>query len=312
MSEKLQVVCGSGPLGRAVTGVLRDAGERVRVVTRSGRATVPDGVESVAADVGDPADARRAFADAAMVYHCASPPYERWATLVRPLMEGVIAGAAEAGAKVVYGDNMYSYGPVDRPLVEDLPYRPVGPHAQARADAATRLMAAHDAGTVQAAIGRASDFFGPGVLFSAMGDKVFPAALAGTPARLLPRADTPHTYTFIDDFARALVTLGSHERAFGQVWHVPSPEARTTRGLVEIAFAQTGHPCKIQVLPKPVIRVGGMVNATLRALGERLYQTERPFVVDHAKYEAAFGADPTPTDEAVKATLAWYRSRARA
>jgi hypothetical protein len=46
----------------------------------------------------------------------------------------------------------------------------------------------------------------------------------------------------------------------------------------------------------------------MRAVKERLYQTERPFVVDHGKYERAFGATSTPHPEAIQQTLEWYRA----
>ena len=38
-----------------------------------------------------------------------------------------------------------------------------------------------------------------------------------------------------------------------------------------------------------------------------LYQFDRPFIVDHSKFEKAFGANPTPHLEGVKSTLDWYR-----
>ena len=76
-------------------------------------------------------------------------------------MDGVIAGASAAGARVVYADNLYGYGPVDGPLTEDLPPRASGPNGRVRAVLAERLLEAHTAGTVQATIGRAADYYGP-------------------------------------------------------------------------------------------------------------------------------------------------------
>jgi nucleoside-diphosphate-sugar epimerase len=188
-------------------------------------------------------------------------------------MEGIIQGAAAAGARLVYGDNLYGYGPVDGPLTEDLPDRATGPNGRVRAQLAQTLLAAHRAGTVEATIGRASDFFGPQVRVSAMGERVFPAVLSGRPAQVLPDPDTPHTYTFVDDAAAALVTLGNRDPALGQVWHVPSAETPTTRRFVELVFEQAGQPPRLRVAPR-----------------------------------LAFGAAPTPHPEAIRQTLAWYRT----
>jgi hypothetical protein len=42
--------------------------------------------------------------------------------LLFPTLTGSILGAAESsGAKLVFADNLYAYGPVDGPLREDLP-----------------------------------------------------------------------------------------------------------------------------------------------------------------------------------------------
>jgi nucleoside-diphosphate-sugar epimerase len=308
VTEASCVVFGAGPLGLAVTSALRRRGDVVRVATRGGQAPVPEGVEVVAADATDPAAARRACEGAAVVYHCAATPYATWPGTLPPIMEGIIQGAAAAGARLVYGDNLYGYGPVDGPLTEDLPDRATGPNGRVRAQLAQTLLAAHRAGTVEATIGRASDFFGPQVRVSAMGERVFPAVLSGRPAQILPDPDTPHTYTFVDDVAAALVTLGDHDTALGQVWHVPSAETLTTRRFVGLVFEQAGQPPRLRVAPRLVFAALGLVNPTMRAVKERLYQTEQPWVVDHGKFERAFGAAPTPHPEAIRQTLAWYRT----
>src|SRR6202022_2807444 len=155
------VVFGTGPLGLAVAGRLMSSRQQVRLVNRSGKADAPQGAEVIAADVTDPAAARRVCEGAAIVFHCASGPYGRWPQTLPPIMNGIIEGAAAAGARLVYGDNLYMYGPVDGPIREDLPNRPIGPTTRVRAEVATALMNAHAVGKVRATIGRASDFYGP-------------------------------------------------------------------------------------------------------------------------------------------------------
>src|SRR6266498_449439 len=259
----MHVIFGAGPLGLAVSRAVRSAGRPVRSVARGGR-VASEGAEAVAADATDHQAARAACRDAEVVYHCAAAPYADWARLSAPLMAGIMAGAASAGARLVYGDNLYCYGPVDGPITEDLPYRATGPNERARARVAEALLAAHGRGELSAVIGRASDFYGPHVRFSIVGDRVFPAALAGRPAQVLPDADTPHTFTYIDDFAAALVNLGAHDEAAGQVWHVPSAEPLTTRQFVELVYREAGRKPRLRVVPGRALRTVALVSPTMR------------------------------------------------
>lgn len=304
------VIFGSGPLGLAVATRLVASGQRVRLVNRRGTADAPQGVEVVAADVTDPAAARKVCEGAAVVFHCASGPYGRWTQTLPPIMAGIIEGASGAGARLVYGDNLYAYGPVDGPIREDLPYRPIGPTTRARAQVATTLMNAHAAGTVRATIGRASDFYGPRARQSKVGDGVFARALAGKPAQALGDPDTLHTYTFIHDFAAGLVTLAQRDEALGEVWHVPSAETVTTRQFIEMVFQQSKQPARLQRVPRLMISMLGIFVPAMRAVTETLYQSERPWVVDHSKFARAFGSRPTPHEEAIAETLAWFQSKA--
>jgi hypothetical protein len=48
--------------------------------------------------------------------------------------------------------------------------------------------------------------------------------MADQPAQVLGDRDAPHTVTYLEDFPRALMTLGEREEALGKVWHVPNAE----------------------------------------------------------------------------------------
>jgi nucleoside-diphosphate-sugar epimerase len=306
----LHVVLGTGPLGLAVARHLAARGDRVRVAHR-GRADLPDGVEVVSADVAVAADATRACDGASIVYHCANPPYAKWPELHPPLMDAIIEGAAAAGARLVFGDNLYAYGPVDGPLTEDLPYQATGPNGRTRAWISETLMRAHDAGRIRATIGRGSDFFGPHAHMSTVGDRVFARAVEGKPAQVLGNPDLPHTVTYIEDFARALVTLGERDEALGEVWHVPNAETVTMRRFVEQVFEAAGRPARLRAAPSWGIAMSARFNPTMRAVKEQLYQSERPWVVDSGKFERTFGWGATPLPEAIRATVTWFRDHAR-
>jgi nucleoside-diphosphate-sugar epimerase len=171
------------------------------------------------------------------------------------------------------------------------------------------LMEAHTSGRVRVAIGRASDFFGPRVLVSAAGEQVFGRAVQGKSAQVAGDPDQPHTYTYAPDIGRGLVILGEREEALGQAWHLPSPETVTTREFVETIFEEVGKPARIQAAPKILLRAIGFFNPGIRETIEMLYEFEEPFVVDHSKFEKAFGEHATPLKEAIGETVRWYRSK---
>jgi nucleoside-diphosphate-sugar epimerase len=309
MNERgsLHVVLGTGPLGHAVARSLAAEGERVRAISRSGLADLPDGVEVLRANVTEPDQAKLACDGAAVVYHCANPPYAKWPELHPPLMQAVIDGASSAGAKLIFGDNLYAYGPVDGPLTEGLPQAATGPNGRTRARIAEELMHAHQAGRVRAAIGRGSDFFGPYARQSTVGDQVFARALAGKPARVLGDPDLPHTVTYIEDFARALVMLGAREEALGGIWNVPNDQTVTLRRFVQMVCEEARRPARLQTAPAWGLALAGLFNPTIRAVKEQLFQVERPWVVDSSKFEQTFGSRATPLPDAVRATVAWFR-----
>src|SRR5215212_5067283 len=268
--NELHVVFGTGPVGLAVMDDLVRKGTRVRMVNRSGRADVAEGVEVVGGDAADSTFTREVSAGASVVYFALNPPYNRWPELFPSLQAGVLEGAVRAGMS-------------------------------------RELMESDASGKVRVAIGRASDFFGPRVLASAAGKQIFGRAVEGKSAQVAGDPDQPHTYTYAPDIGKGLVVLGEREEALGRAWHLPSPETVTTRRFVEMIFEEAGGPARIQTAPKFALRVMGLFNPPLREMIEMLYEFEEPFVVDHSDFEQAFGMSATPLKQAIGETLRWYR-----
>ena len=305
------MVFGTGPLGLAVMRELRTRGKHVRMVNRSSRVRFEKDLQTEVGgvDAADPLQAREACEGAAVVYHCIGLPYPRWAEFPA-IAAGVVAGASSVGAKLVYADNLYAYGATDKLMTEALPSSAVTKKGRIRAGIAQSLMNVHDAGKLRVAIGRGSDFFGPFATDAAMmGSRVFGRALAGKSAQAIGDPDRLHTYTFIDDFGKALVTLGERDEALGKAWHVPSAPAITTRSFVERVFAALGKRTKLSAAPRFALALLGKFDENVRELREMLYQFERDFVMDSSRFESTFGAQPTPLDESIRKTLDWYRSR---
>jgi nucleoside-diphosphate-sugar epimerase len=223
-----------------------------------------------------------------------------------PMMNNLIEGAAVANAKLIYANNLYAYGPVKVPLTEDLPRRAPGPKGQLRAQLAETLLAAQRSGKLRAAIGRASDFYGPNAN-AIGGDLVMRPILAGKKAMWLGSLDAPHTLSFLPDFARGLVTLAERDKALGQVWHIPAAEPLTGRQYLQMVFTEAGIKPNFGAYSRLMMRLIAPFSPVVREALEELYQFESAFVLDGRKFTQAFGFTPTPHPQAIAQTVAWYR-----
>lgn len=325
-SGPLHVVVGArGQIGAHVVATLAERGARIRAVTRA-PATPPvadhhravhgrdhDGDHDRAhGDIGDPADAIRLCAGADVIYACMGGPHATWAAELPRMTGGLLAGAARAGARVVFADNLYAYGAQDHPLTEDSPLRPRGGKPALRAEIAAQLLAADRRGEVPVAIARASDLYGPGVERAMAGAALVRSALAGRTLWLPGDLDAPHTFSYAPDVARAMIQLADADDVWGRVWHVPSAPALSLRALVAAIGGLAGTTPRARRLPTVAVRLAGLFARDVRELVELAFQWDRPYLVSHARFAARFGAAPTSIADGLRATAAWLARRAPA
>ncbi len=306
------VIFGTGPVGMSIMEGLVAHGEEVRMVNRSGKADVPAGVELYPGDAMDVNFVKSATQGAEYVYQALNPAYEKWVELFPPLQNNVIEGAAAAGAKLLVMGNLYAYGnPNGQPMNENTPINPNSRKGQVRAQMATDLMAAHQAGKVQVALIRASDFFGPRVLDSGMGERVFPPAMNGKGVFILGDPDKRHSYSYMPDIGATFVAIatyiGAESDVYGKVWHVPSAETLTTRAFVEKVYAAYGQPPKISKAPVLVVRLMGLFNPVVREVIEMMYQFDVDFIIDGETTRRILDVQTTPLDVAIRETADWYK-----
>jgi nucleoside-diphosphate-sugar epimerase len=123
--------------------------------------------------------------------------------------------------------------------------------------------------------------------------------------------DMPHTYTFVPDIGENLVRLGESDGALGGVWHLPSPETRTTREVIGLVYQAAGTRPRLRVTPAWLMRALGLVNRTVREVNEMAYEFDEPFIVDASRAESELGLRATPLTDAVEQTVRWYREQTR-
>jgi nucleoside-diphosphate-sugar epimerase len=142
------------------------------------------------------------------------------------------------------------------------------------------------------------------------GERYFPPLLAGKAVPVYVDADAPHSLTYVPDFARTLIELGRHEHALGRAWHVPTATAVSQRRFAELAASAAGVSTpKLRRVTRPMLFLAGLFSPPAREMMEMAYEFEEPFVLDSSAAESAFGLRPTPLDEALARTVAWWRTR---
>ncbi|SEF14622.1 NAD-dependent epimerase/dehydratase family protein [Jiangella alba] len=303
------VIVGAGQIGRLLAERLVADGYEVTVVSRSGSG--PDGVTKVAASAADEARLTQVTQGADVLYNCANPQYHRWTQDWPPMAAALLGTAQATGAVLTTLANLYPYGAVDGPMTEDLPLTGGGVKGQVRARMWADALAAHEAGRIRMTELRASDYYGPGVRDQGhVGDRFFPPLLAGKPATYLHDPGVVRSWTYVHDVAAALATAGSDERAYGRAWHVPTAPPFSARQLADAAAAVAGtSPARIRRLPYWAQDVAGLAVPMMRELKETRYQFTRPFVIDSSAFETTFGQRPTSFDDAVAATVSWWRAQ---
>lgn len=309
-ADKVHVVVGaSGGTGSALVRELLGRGRTVRAVNRSGRLTAPAGVEVVSGDATDTERMRDVCRGAGVVYNAVNVPFVQWRQCFPAAIDGVLAGARAADARMVFVDDTWMYGRVSGPMTEDIPSRPVSNKGVLRAWLAERVLAAHASGQVRTVIGRAPELYGPAVE-SVLGHGLFGPALGrGRRAMWVGAMDEPLGPMFVDDFAHGLAELGEHEGALGRAWHVPTPTPTTARAFLDTIAAQAGRPLKVLRLGERSMRTMGLAWPVAREGAEMLYQFQQPHSVDATAYRTAFGdGQVTPYEVGIERTLAWYRS----
>jgi nucleoside-diphosphate-sugar epimerase len=303
------VVTGAGPVGATVALQLAERGIPVRLLTRSGSGPEHELVDRRRVDVSSRDQLAPHLAGAAAVHHCIHGSKYRasaWRAELPKAEHVVLELAGEAGAVVVFPESLYSYGPTKTTITEDMPRDATRGKLGVRADL-LRARAASPTHTVSVV---ASDFFGPGVRMSHAGERLVPRILSGRTVSVVGSLDQPHSFTYVPDLARAMVTASLDPELWDTVLHAPTVAAGTQRELVAAIAAAAGVSTpRAFAVPGWFFTVLGVGLLDMRELAETSYQFTAPFVMSSARSEQLLSLSPTPFEQQVKETTAWWQSQ---
>ncbi len=307
------VIFGCGPTGRATAERLVVEGREIVVAQRNAPADLPKGATFAACDALDrDSVVKTAHGGEQFVVAIGFPYVGRvWREMWPKAIGNLVAAAEATGARMVFIDNLYMYGPQTAPLVESMPLASYGLKPAARAAATRVWMKAAAAGRARVAALRAPDFYGPGVGRSYLGDATIGMLARGKAALFIGSPDFPHDYAYVPDIARAVTTLlAAPDSAFGQAWHMPCAPTRTTREILAMAAEALGVRPRIRVLPASLLGPMGPLSPFLREMREMRFLVDRPYFVDATKFATSFWSDVTPLEAGVRETALAFRAAA--
>jgi nucleoside-diphosphate-sugar epimerase len=304
------VIFGYGPVGRATGELLAKRAQAFRVAQRASPKDLLVGGSFATADITNLDQVRAAVKGAKQIVLSIGLPYfsKVWRETWPLAMNNVIEAAAEIGARLVFVDNLYMYGPQTAPLVETMPLTDFGVKPAVRAEVTRIWLAATKAGRVRVAALRAPDFYGPGCTNSHLGDYAFGALAKGKTAQFVVSPDQPHDVAYVPDFARSVVTLlDAPDDAFGQAWHVPCAPTHTLRDIFTLGAAALGAKPKLFALPRWSLAPLGLFMPILGELREMQFQWDRPYRVDASKFAKRFWSVATPFEAGAPATALSFK-----
>lgn len=305
MSAKIMIL-GYGPIGRAIAQQLSKAGREALVAQRREPANLPSGVHFHACDALDRASLTAALHGHDVLICTIGLAYDAavWERDWPRLMANMLAACEANGARLVFVDDLYMHGPQPGPLDENTPLDAPGRKGRVRAAITQQWQAA---GTVTATALRVTDFYGPGVTLSVLGQEAIGRLAAGRAAQLGIAADEPHAFAYAPDVAAAAILLAdASDEAYGRAWMMPCAPARTPREIIGMAATALGVKPRLQALPGWLQRLMGAFVPFLREWTETAYQHDRAFLVDGGSFERSFGFRPMPLEQGISATAASF------
>lgn len=226
----------------------------------------------------------------------------------------VIEACHVNGSRLVFFDNIYAIGGDHvQHITEQSPFSPCSKKGMIRAELDQQVIKAAEEGKIDAIIARAPDFFGPVKQSSLLMNLVYDNYLKGKPAQWFCNADMPHSFGYTPELARATALLGNTGSAFNEIWNLPvDSNAPTGREWAAIFAEEMQVKQRIKVLPAWMVQALGLFIPVIGEMHEMLYQYDRPYWFDSAKFNKAFNYTPISNEQAVKEVLQKLAAAAKA
>ena len=282
-----------GPISNVLTKELLKNNENIRLVSRK----PVTGFESAywkQADLKNRKEVLAAVKGSSIIYMTAGLKYDKkvWAIEWPLITQNIIDAAKETRARLIFFDNVYSYGHVKGPMTEDTPYNPSSKKGEIRAKVAEQLMNEAKKGNIQATIARAADFYGAESLNSFYDSMVLQNFAKQKKAMWLGNPKSKHSFTYVPDAGKAMYLLAKHPESDNQIWHLPTAPALTGKAFIELAAKIFNAAPRYLVVNKFMLQTLGLFHPLLKETAELYYQYRYDYIFLSSKFERTFEIEP--------------------
>jgi nucleoside-diphosphate-sugar epimerase len=300
----MQTILGStGSIGKLLAKELIKFTEDIQLVSRN-----PVKINStdrlLKADLLDKSSADNAVKGSDVVYLVTGLKYDInvWQRDWPILMNNVIEACKKHNSKLVFFDNIYMIDPAHiSHITEESPINPSSKKGEVRAKLDNMILDEIKNGNLNAIIARAADFYGPtNENLSVLNSVVYERLKSGKSAQWFINPNFKHSFTFTPDAAKAMAILGNSDKAFNQIWNLPTDRnILSGNEWVEKFAEKTGAKPKIQVAGKFLMKIMSLFVPPIKEFIELSYQWENDYFLDSSKFEREFKFKTTSYQEGI-------------
>ncbi|TXI97352.1 MAG: NAD-dependent epimerase/dehydratase family protein [Chryseobacterium cucumeris] len=288
----MQTILGAnGQIGEELARELkRNYTSDLRIVSRNAK-KVNDTDTVFSADLSDREKAVEAVKGSEIAYFTLGLPMDTrlWEKQFLTIMKNVIEACKINGTKLVFFDNTYMYPQNNEVLTEQTRFDPVGRKGTVRKQMAEMLLKEMKAGTIEAVICRAPEFYGPGKTQSITNSLVFNAIKEDKKLKVPLRDDKLRSLIWTPDASRATALIGNTPDAYGQTWHLPVDDHKLNyKEFIALASEVYEKELKYSVIPKLAFSIGSLFNKNAKELLELLPRYQYDNLFDDSKFRKRF------------------------
>jgi nucleoside-diphosphate-sugar epimerase len=314
MNTKHLVLGATGGIGFSYTVELLSNNIRTTILVRNKEKAIKlfnnnPLLEVIVGDINNLALLKEISANKEFIFLGINLPYQLWEEQMENIISNVIISAKQNKATILFPENNYAFGNIDKPITESTVPLPSTKKGKLRLTVVNSFKRATERNDCKVIIIRLPDFFGPNVT-NALIKPIFEEAIHNKSIKWLINADVPHQFAYTPDVSKYfyLLTLENNLPDFFLI-NYSGITVSSIKDLSEKISGIQGNPKKVKVAPKFILNIIALFVREVKELKENFYQFENSILLADDKLRNMYPkVNETKLDTALKITLGWYEN----